>query len=139
MVRIYRSNGKVVADISEKLVLSGFDESKDIYKYREKILHKIAEDFNYEISKAVCRGLLAGNGSSQTLCDNKCNEDDNNITEVYNDNNSDENLKDTEHKGKIDVGKALALRNAGWSIQKIADEFGVTYQGVYSALKKNKK
>lgn len=37
-------------------------------------------------------------------------------------------------KKTIDVGKVKALRNAGWSIAKIADEMGFTQQSIYNCL-----
>lgn len=43
-------------------------------------------------------------------------------------------------KRKIkDTGKLLALKKAGWKAEKIADEFGVSVQTIYTYLRKLKK
>jgi DNA invertase Pin-like site-specific DNA recombinase len=38
-------------------------------------------------------------------------------------------------KGELDDGKIKALREAGWSVAKIADEFGCVEQTIYNHLK----
>lgn len=40
---------------------------------------------------------------------------------------------------RIDYGKIMALHNAGWSNQKIADEMGMTYAAVATAISTYKK
>ena len=40
---------------------------------------------------------------------------------------------------KLDIGKVMALKNAGWSAAKIADEMGTTAQNIYSAVHYHKK
>lgn len=37
-------------------------------------------------------------------------------------------------KKTVDVGKLIALHNAGWSVAKIADELGVSTRTVYNYL-----
>ncbi len=37
-------------------------------------------------------------------------------------------------KKTVDVGKLIALHNAGWSVAKIADELKVSVQTVYKYL-----
>ena len=37
-------------------------------------------------------------------------------------------------KKTVDVGKLIALYNAGWSVAKIADELGVSTRTVYNYL-----
>lgn len=37
-------------------------------------------------------------------------------------------------KKRVDVGKLIALHNAGWSVAKIADELKVSVQAVYKYL-----
>lgn len=37
-------------------------------------------------------------------------------------------------KKTVDVGKLIALHNAGWSVEKIADELGVSMRMVYNYL-----
>lgn len=46
-----------------------------------------------------------------------------------------ETKKKETTKKEIDVGKAGALRKAGWSLQKIADEMGVSPQTIANKLK----
>lgn len=47
----------------------------------------------------------------------------------------------TERKGRkrIDIGKIMALKNAGWSNAKIADEMGMNPQAVANAIYQHKK
>lgn len=42
-------------------------------------------------------------------------------------------------KGIIDVNKAVALRNAGWSYRQIAGEFGVSHQAVAKMFDKREE
>lgn len=37
-------------------------------------------------------------------------------------------------KKTVDVGKLIALHNAGWSVAKIADELGISTRTVYNYL-----
>ena len=36
----------------------------------------------------------------------------------------------------VDTGKLVALRNAGWSMKKIAEELGISEGSVFNYLKK---
>lgn len=49
--------------------------------------------------------------------------------------------EETEQKGRkrIDIGKIMALKNAGWSNVKIADEMGMNPQAVANAIYQHKK
>lgn len=49
-----------------------------------------------------------------------------------------ETTKSTEGKQRklLDMGKVVALRNAGWSMKKIADEMGVSEGTIWNNLKK---
>jgi hypothetical protein len=50
-----------------------------------------------------------------------------------------EESKEEKVKGaakNIDIGKVQALRNAGWTLEKIADEVGVSVSTIYNMLKK---
>lgn len=40
---------------------------------------------------------------------------------------------------RIDMGKVMALKDAGWSVPKIADEIGVSAQTIYYRLKKEEE
>lgn len=42
-------------------------------------------------------------------------------------------------KKKLDIGKIMALKKAGWSAADIADELGTTAQSIYSAVYTYKK
>lgn len=42
-------------------------------------------------------------------------------------------------KKKLDIGKIMALKKAGWSAADIADELGTTPQSIYSAVYTYKK
>lgn len=42
-------------------------------------------------------------------------------------------------KKKLDIGKIMALKKAGWSAAKIADELETTVQSIYSAVYTYKK
>lgn len=54
------------------------------------------------------------------------------------DSDNEDNEKDTEHKKRVqvDTGKLMALRKAGWSVPKIADELGIGKSTVYSYIVK---
>ena len=49
--------------------------------------------------------------------------------------------KDAKHKKrvKVDTGKLMALRKAGWSVPKIADELGIGKSTVYNYVMKMQK
>ena len=53
-------------------------------------------------------------------------------------------VKETEEdqgkpKKKLDIGKIIALKKAGWSAADIAEELGTTAQSIYSAVYTYKK
>ena len=53
-------------------------------------------------------------------------------------------VKETEEdqskpKKKLDIGKIMALKKAGWSAADIAEELGTTAQSIYSAVHTYKK
>ena len=47
--------------------------------------------------------------------------------------------KSKKTRQKIDYGKIMDLHNAGWPNQKIADEMGMTYGAVATAISTYKK
>ena len=53
-----------------------------------------------------------------------------------------ENMRDVAVAGthgnrRLDPDKAATLRDAGWSLQRVADVFGVTKQAVFLAMRRN--
>ena len=52
-----------------------------------------------------------------------------------------DNEKDAKHKKRVqvDTGKLMALRKAGWSVSKIADELGIGKSTVYNYVMKMQK
>jgi predicted transcriptional regulator len=60
------------------------------------------------------------------------------IDDEFNVNNEDE-VEDSLHRGnkrlEVDVGKLKALRDAGWSVEKIAEEMKISKPTVYKRLK----
>lgn len=56
------------------------------------------------------------------------------LTEIH--NSEAEDPKKQQH---IDIGKIMALKNAGWSVAKIADEMGMQPQAVSNAIYQQKK
>lgn len=42
-------------------------------------------------------------------------------------------------RNSVDIGKIMALRDAGWSINKIADDMGLSKQSVWNAISRWKK
>ena len=44
-----------------------------------------------------------------------------------------------KRRSSIDIGKIMALKNAGWSNVKIADEMGMNPQSVANAIYQHKK
>lgn len=49
------------------------------------------------------------------------------------------NLPPQKKKKVLDMGKVTALRNAGWTLKKIADEMGVSEATIYNNLKKQEE
>ena len=47
--------------------------------------------------------------------------------------------KETGKKNKLDIGKIFALKKAGWSYEKIADEMGTTKASIASTIYAYKK
>ncbi|MBE6014748.1 MAG: ArsR family transcriptional regulator [Lachnospiraceae bacterium] len=47
--------------------------------------------------------------------------------------------KERKNKSKIDTGKIKALKNAGWSVEKIADEMKLGVSTVYAQIRKLKE
>lgn len=54
---------------------------------------------------------------------------------------NDDKEKDAKHKKRVqvDTGKLMALRKAGWSVPKIADELGIGKSTVYNYVMKMQK
>lgn len=52
---------------------------------------------------------------------------------------AEEQKEPVKKRKRIDVGKVKALRNAGWSLQKIADEMGCCPQTVANVLNRDEK
>ena len=55
--------------------------------------------------------------------------------------NNEDKEKDAKHKKRVqvDTGKLMALRTAGWSVPKIADELGIGKSTVYNYVMKMQK
>ncbi len=55
--------------------------------------------------------------------------------------NNEDKEKDAKHKKRVqvDTGKLMALRKAGWSVSKIADELGIGKSTVYNYVMKMQK
>ncbi len=49
-----------------------------------------------------------------------------------------ENEQQAKKKNKIDVPKIFALKNAGWSVEKIAEEMRISKQSIYHHLQRHK-
>lgn len=53
--------------------------------------------------------------------------------------NKPEEKEEPEKKRKLDIGKVMALKNAGWSVDSIADEMGYSKGTIYNAICDYKK
>lgn len=55
--------------------------------------------------------------------------------------NNEDKEKDAKHKKRVqvDTGKLMALKKAGWSVSKIADELGIGKSTVYNYVMKMQK
>jgi biotin operon repressor len=42
-------------------------------------------------------------------------------------------------KNSVDIGKIMALRGAGWSLNRIADDMGMSKQSVWNVIDRWKK
>lgn len=72
------------------------------------------------------------NGENMSETDIKCNKNEEKCTQ------NEENCTEGTKK-RIDIGKIVALKNAGWKIKDIATEMHMEPQGVSNALYQYKK
>lgn len=145
-MRIYVSNGRVYAAFDEPIELRKFDNLDALQRSRDILLEKISKKFDRIITEAALKGL-------ETPEEHPAEHDENAevISEPQEDGTKqpkelfrepkDGTLKPEGKKTRqrLDYGKIMALHNAGWSNAKIADEMGMTYAAVATAISTYKK
>lgn len=129
-MKLYVLKGKVFANFDETIELCDLSGMDTLQKYKEELLKKIADRFDWIVTEAALKGMEETKGKSLPIpkelpkIEIKQNES---ISEPK------------KQRNRIDIGKIMALKNAGWSNVKIADEMGMQPQSVASAIYQYKK
>lgn len=61
------------------------------------------------------------------------------VNEPLEEPRQEQKAEEPKKRQRIDIGKIMALKNAGWSVAKIADEMGMQPQAVSNAIYQQKK
>lgn len=159
-MRIYISDKKMFASFEEPIAIDRFDQLTTLQGYKDKLLDRISTLFDQTVMEAVLK-------ETETSAENHEKHDEqpktlseqpetvpkqpetvlesqeagaDQPTEIF---RAPKEKMDQPKSGttrrKIDYGKIMALHNAGWSNQKIADEMGMTYNAVATAISNYKK
>lgn len=155
-MRIYVSNGKVFAEFDETVELGRITIFSTINQYKSNLVEHVSGLFDTIIRNAALIGLSESKepkdnsesvavktetASKQPEAETKLQENEPKQPEKLFRAPKDGVLKPEAKKTrrKIDYGKIMALHNAGWSNQKIANEMGMTYNAVATAISNYKK
>ena len=152
-MRIYVSDGNVFTELDETIEVCKFNQLDTLQKYKDDLLDKISKIFDRTVAEAALKGMETRTERSekrdeitktlskqpetvlepQETVPNQPQE----LFRAPKDGKLQPEVKKTRQK--IDYGKIMALHNAGWSNQKIADEMGMTYGAVATAISTYKK
>ncbi|MCH5261618.1 MAG: hypothetical protein J1F42_01770 [Lachnospiraceae bacterium] len=159
-MRIYISDGRVYVELDETIEICRFNNCDTLQRYKEELLEKISKRFDLTVAEAALRGMETPvenpkkpeksketvskqpeTVSKQPETASEPQESETNqqpkLFRAPKDGKLQPEVKKTRQK--IDYGKIMALHNAGWSNQKIADEMGMTYGAVATAISTYKK
>ncbi len=97
--------------------------------------HEIIRDAlgSTKVNEEFVKAMQKMGQSSSSSLDEKAEDDDCDGT------NTDSGEEQIKTRTRIDVGKVMALRKAGWSVKQIAEEFSVSVQAVYMVINKLKE
>jgi len=129
-MRLYESGGKIFVGLDETIKLCTHRETDTIQEYREELLRKVGDLFDKTVAEAALKGME----SKQIMPEKEPAET---IPQDADATSGQEQPK--KRRKPIDIGKVMALRNAGWSTGKIADEMGMQPQSVSNAIYQYKK
>lgn len=145
-MRIYVSNGRVYAAFDEPIELRKFDNLDALQRSRDILLEKISKKFDRIITEAALKGMetpeehsMEHDANAEVLSEPQ-ESGTNQPRELFRapkDETPPPEAKKT--RKKIDYGKIMALHTAGWNNTKIADEMGMTYAAVATAISTYKK
>lgn len=166
-MRIYVSDGKVFAELDETIEVCKFVQHDTLQKYKDDILEKISKRFDWTVTEAALKGMELPAEHSEKCDENsemlsqkadtvskpqesvskaqesvsKPQEGDTDQPKELFRAPKDGTIKPETKKTRqrIDYGKIMALHNAGWNNSKIADEMGMTYNAVATAISTYKK
>lgn len=152
-MRIYVSDGKVYAAFDETIEICEYGNLDTLQRYKDDLLEKISKRFDWTVAEAALKGMetpeehsMEHDANAEVLSEppkmlsEPQESGTNQPRELFGapkDETPPPEVKKT--RKKIDYGKIMALHNAGWSNQKIADEMGMTYGAVATAISTHKK
>lgn len=153
-MRIYISDGRVYADFDETIEVCKSEKHLDtLQKYKDALIEKISNIFDWTVTEAALKGMETAsqkpakrNEDAEAVSKHSQNVSEpqktetNQLQELF--RAPKDVIKPPETKKtrqKLDYGKIMALHNAGWNNQKIADEMGMTYAAVATAISTYKK
>lgn len=152
-MRLYISDRKVFITFDETIEVCRHDQLDTLQRYKDALMEKISQLFDRTVTEAAFKGM-------ETPTENTQKHDESTATsleEAETVSNQDEGeadrtkalfrapkdgtqqSKSKKTRQRIDYGKIMALHNAGWPNQKIADEMGMTYGAVATAISTYKK
>lgn len=111
---------KAFVELEESKTRIGFHEERE--KALQEALDKLQEDY-----KQVCQ---IGDDLNEELEETKAQ------LEKLKDKEKPKKRPEPANKKKLDIGKIRALREAGWSFGKIAEEMGCSPQTIANALQR---
>lgn len=151
-MRIYKSDRKVFITFDETIEVCRHDQLDTLQRYKDALMEKISQLFDRTVTEAAFKGMETPTENTQKHDESTATSLEEAETVSKQDEGEADRTKElfrapkdglkTEGKKtrkKIDYGKIMALHNAGWPNQKIADEMGMTYGAVATAISTYKK
>ena len=152
-MRIYVSDGKVYTALDETIEVCKSEYHLDtLQKYKDALIEKISMIFDWTVTEAALKGMeipaepekydeitetISEQPKSVSAQQETVPNQPQELFRAPKDGKLQPKVKKTRQR--IDYGKIMALHNAGWSNQKIADEMGMTYGAVATAISTYKK
>lgn len=56
-MRLYKSDGKIFAELDETIELCEFGMSDTLQKYKEELIKKISSQFDWEVMRSALKGM----------------------------------------------------------------------------------
>lgn len=151
-MRLYISDMKVFITFDETIEVCRYNQLDTLQSYKAALLEQISKLFDRTVTEAAFKGMEAptenaqkhdkSTGTSLEEAETVSNQDEGEADqpkELFRAPKDGLKTEGKKTRKKIDYGKIMALHNAGWSNQKIADEMGMTYGAVATAISTYKK